>query len=91
MLLLTVQVSAQLPGELLERLQTGVQKPPMLEKMLAGPMKDVEQIIFATAYQAEIIGTSPSVTTPVRKRNPKNSHGKKKTVSSGATETVPPW
>jgi len=44
---LTIQASAQLPSELLDKLQTGVHKPPMLEKMLAGPMKDVEHIIFA--------------------------------------------
>ena len=45
--LLTVQASAQLPSELLEKLQSGVHKPPMLEQMLTGPMKDVEHIIFA--------------------------------------------
>lgn len=31
----------------LEKLQKGVRKPPMLEKMLEGPMKDIEHIIFA--------------------------------------------
>jgi cytochrome c553 len=44
--LLTVQVSAQLTSELLEKIKTGTNKPPILEKMLAGPMKDVEHIIF---------------------------------------------
>lgn len=43
----TVQVSAQLPREMLDRLYTGVRKPPMLERMLAGPMSHVEYIIFA--------------------------------------------
>ena len=42
-----VQASAQLPGEWLGQLQSGVHKPPMLAKMLEGPMRDVEQIIFA--------------------------------------------
>ena len=45
--LMTVQVSAQLTSELLEVIRTGTRKPPMLEKMIAGPMKDVEHIIFA--------------------------------------------
>ena len=44
---MTVPVTAQLPSELLEQLKSGVNKPPMLEKMLEGPMKDVEHIIFA--------------------------------------------
>ena len=43
----TFQVAAQLPKELLERLHTGVRKPPVLEQMLAGPMSHVEHIIFA--------------------------------------------
>ena len=43
----TVPVSAQLPTEMLERLHTGVHKPPMLERMLAGPMSHVDHIIFA--------------------------------------------
>jgi len=44
---MTTQVSAQLPSELLELIRTGTRQPPMLEKMFAGPMKDVEHIIFA--------------------------------------------
>ncbi|MDR0327807.1 MAG: hypothetical protein LBI05_05880 [Planctomycetaceae bacterium] len=47
MILFTMQASAQLSSEQLEQIRSGVNKPPMLEKMLAGPMKDVEQIIFA--------------------------------------------
>ena len=43
----SVPVSAQLPGDMLERLHTGVHKPPMLDKMLAGPMSHVEHILFA--------------------------------------------
>ena len=43
----TAPVVAQLPKEMLDRLQTGVRKPPMLERMLAGPMSHVEHIIFA--------------------------------------------
>lgn len=31
----------------LERLKVGVRRPPMLEKMLTGPMKDIESIVFA--------------------------------------------
>ncbi|MGL4595840.1 MAG: hypothetical protein ACRCUY_14050 [Thermoguttaceae bacterium] len=30
-----------------ERLKSGIQKPPMLEKMIDGPMKDVEWVVFA--------------------------------------------
>ena len=43
---LTAQVSAQLSSELLELIRTGTRQPPMLAKMLAGPMKDVEHILF---------------------------------------------
>ena len=43
----TTPVSAQLPKEMLDRLHTGVRKPPMLERMLEGPMSHVEYIIFA--------------------------------------------
>ncbi|MDR2117888.1 MAG: hypothetical protein LBP87_16045 [Planctomycetaceae bacterium] len=40
---IAVQVSAQ---SVLEKLKSGVRKPPMLEKMFAGAMKDVESIVF---------------------------------------------
>ncbi|MDR2756642.1 MAG: hypothetical protein LBC20_13130 [Planctomycetaceae bacterium] len=40
---IAVQVSAQ---SILEKLKSGVHKPPMLEKMLAGAMKEVESIVF---------------------------------------------
>jgi Tol biopolymer transport system component len=43
---MTAQASAQLSSELLEKIRTGTRKPPMLEKMLEGPMKDVEHILF---------------------------------------------
>jgi cytochrome c553 len=44
--LIPVPAYAQLSNELLEKIRTGARKPPMLETMLEGPMKDVEHIIF---------------------------------------------
>ena len=38
MFLLTVQATAQLSGDLLEQIRAGTNKPPLLEKMLDGPM-----------------------------------------------------
>ncbi|MDR0521363.1 MAG: hypothetical protein LBH00_05870 [Planctomycetaceae bacterium] len=42
----TKPVFAGLPADSLPLLQAGIRQPPMLEKALAGPMKETEEIIF---------------------------------------------